>query len=301
MDTVAILRCFADLAERNAGGPDHLHAHLPPSAIDVTRAGETPVWLGSSVALPLSADGRDAPTMPRTDAVRNLATLDALQPTEHLLRLGWVVVVGRLKVDERTLGYCFPLVSQPVVLRRTMAGFGLTLHPAGELELTPLVEDPNRGATLEQDPQFGGGALAPTQGEIGARAIGRLPRLQSWIRQVVASCGLPPLDEVLPPHEDPLVHRSRIGLAACVGSLLYARRDVYSPRLDAALRAWADTRGIGGTAFSSVYGLGQPPPRAEVREPLDSPFPLSPAQRTAAARARTAPLSVISGPPGSGK
>jgi hypothetical protein len=310
VDTGAILRCFADLAEHAASGSaDHPHGDLPAGAVDVTRAGEAPVWLGTSVTLPLGGGTGGAgsesalPSMPRTDAVRNLATLDRLQPTDRLLRLGWVVVSGRAKVGDQNVGYCFPLVSQPVVLERNLArGTSLTLRPAGEMELTPLVGDADRGAALEQNPQFGGGALDPHSGaEVTARLISRLPRLQSWIREVVAACRLPPVAEILGPDDDPLDQRSRLGLVACVGSLLYASRDVSAPRLGPPLRTWASARGIGGTAFAAVYGLGQRPVPVEAREPLDTPFPLSRAQHAAASRARHERLTVVSGPPGSGK
>jgi hypothetical protein len=303
VDLDAVLRCFADLAQRTASGTaDHPHGDIPPSVVDVTRAGEAPVWLGTSVELPLLSGGTLA-SMPRTDAVRNLAALDRLQPTEHLLRLGWVIVTGRIKVGDQNIGYCFPLVSQPVVLERNLAAaMNLTLRPVGEMELSPLVRDANRGASLEESPQFGGGALGPSAtNEITARLIQRLPRLQSWIREVVAACGLPPVAEILAPQDDPMDQRSRVGLVACVGSLLYASRDVFAPRLESSLRAWASTRGIAATAFGTVYAPGQVSPAADVRDPLDTSFPLSTAQADAAVRARREPLTVVSGPPGSGK
>jgi AAA domain len=304
VDIGAILRCFADLAERTANGPaEQPHGDVPPSVVDVTRAGEAPVWLGTSVGLPIPPGYGALPSMPRTDAVQNLATLDRLQPTEHLLRLGWVVVTGRIKVGDQSVGYCFPLISQPVVLERNVAmALNLTLRPVGEMVLTPLVTDAARGAALEENPQFGGGALDPVGGsEVTARLIARLPRLQSWVREVVAACGLPPVAEILGPDDDPLDHRSRVGLVACVGSLLYASRDVFSPRLDASLRDWSTKRGIGGTAFAAIYGGGQPTTTAGAPELLDSPFALSPIQHKAASRPRHERLTVISGPPGSGK
>jgi hypothetical protein len=239
--------------------------------------------------------------MPHTDAVRTLAALDALQPAQHLLRLGWVAVTGRVRDGDGNVGYCFPLISQPVVLRRNVDSPNLTLCPAGEMELTPLVGDAERGAALEQSPQFGGGALGPEAGEVTARQVTRLPRLQSWIREVVAACGLPPVVDILPPGEDPMGHRARVGLVACVGSLVYAARDLPTPRLDRSLRAWASTRGVGGTAFGAVYGTGQAAPAPLGQESVDTPLPLTPAQRAAAVRPRHEPLTVVSGPPGSGK
>ena len=297
----AILRCFADIAE--SGESDAASPGAGPA--DIARAAHAPVWLGTSLALPLDAEAAVAPTVPRSEGIRHLATLDALEPSEHRLRLGWVVVTGRIRADDHAQGYCFPLISQPVVLERDLARTAnLTLRPVGDMELTPLVIDAHRGAALEEGRQYGSGRLDHAGAEITSRQLGRLPRLQSWIRDVVAACGLPPVSDVLPASEDPLGHRSRVGLVACVGAVLYAMepgRPAGPVPRHVALRSWAGTRGVQATAFATVYGLGTPPPATTTPETLDTPIPLSPTQRAAATRARREPLTVISGPPGSGK
>ena len=301
MDLDALLRCFADLADHRAGGDgDRPHARLPPVVLDVTTSGDTPVWLGTSLPLPLDRAAGTFPVMPRTDAVRRLAKLDALQPADHLLRLGWVVVTGRVKVGNETVGYCFPLLSQRVVLERNLT-LSLTLRPIGEPQLTPLVEDPERGDALERDPQFGGGALNVPPDEITTQLIARLPRLQSWIREVVAACGLKPVTGILPPSENPLDHLSGEGLVACVGALLYAVRDSADVPTNASLRPWLTTRGVGDTAFARLYRPQRAPAPVDAGVQLDAPFPLSANQHVAAARVRNEPLTVISAPPGSGK
>ena len=72
--------------------------------------------------------------------------------------------------------------------------------PHGPAELTPLVRDPDIAARLEENAQYGGGALVEEfGGEPTAALIARLPRLQSWIREVVAAAGLPRVRTVLPP------------------------------------------------------------------------------------------------------
>jgi hypothetical protein len=223
-------------------------------------------------------------------------------------------------VDDRGIPCCFPLVSQPV--RIHSGGFRrMTLRPAGPPELTPLVADPDVAARLEADATYGGGALGPTSGngQPTAALINRLPRLQAWVRAVVDAVGLPPVHGVLPPSEDPIARRRSDGLVAVVGAVLYAAQDVFRPSAEAALRLWATRSGLENTAFAHVYGATAPPtgtvadPRtahaattgaateSEAAEPVCSPLPLSQSQAAAVERSRREAVTVISGPPGSGK
>jgi hypothetical protein len=305
-----ILRFLADLAASTAAGSSPaVPEGATPETLDLTRTQEPPAWLGTSVVLPLELPGGQPDTrggrrsVRRTDAVRHLAALDALQPAEHLLRLGWVVVAGRVTVEDRTVTYCFPLLSQPVrlappTLRR------VTVLPAGAPELTPLVQDPETAGRLEAGATYGGGALDPMGGsdDHGAELIARLPRLQAWIRSVVEAAGLPPLRAVLPPSADPVGHRRDDGLVAVVGAMLYVARDVFRPSAEGALRSWATRDGIQETAFARLYERGaDPAPEPRDDRPVCTPLRLSPAQTEAVHRARHEPISVISGPPGSGK
>ncbi|HET6774400.1 MAG TPA: AAA domain-containing protein, partial [Acidimicrobiales bacterium] len=323
MEPAVILRYMADLAGATASSNTGLPGGPPPETVDLTRTREPAEWLGTSVALPLAPPGiavegqAGPPSIRFTPTVAHLSMLDALQPADHLLRLGWVVVAGRVIVEGRTLTCCFPLVSQPV--RLTDPGFmrGTALLPAGAAELTPLVGDPSTAATLEAAAEYGGGALDPTHSQeaAGAGLIGRLPRLRSWIAAVVEACGLPPVTAVLPPSDDPLTHRTDDDLVAVVGAVLYAARDVFRPSAEGALRSWAAQEGTGATAFASLYSPDQPASDAAAGRdadgdpelgdhddrPLLTPLRLSAAQADAVRRARRQPVSVISGPPGSGK
>jgi hypothetical protein len=122
VNPVPILRYLADLAATatsRSGGNPFLPDGGSPEMLDVTRTGEPPEWLGTSVELPLIAAGQGrgaatGATIQRTDRVRQLATAAALQPTGQLLRLGWVLTTGTVSVDDRAIPCCFPLVSQPV-------------------------------------------------------------------------------------------------------------------------------------------------------------------------------------------
>src|SRR6266545_1398720 len=106
-------------------------ADLAPAAgervLDVARGGQPLVWL----AAPDRA--------PRTRAVDRLAALDALHREERILRRGWGFVLGAAEVDGTRRTVRLPLLTQPVRLDRVLRGYRVLA--AGDIELTPLVED----------------------------------------------------------------------------------------------------------------------------------------------------------------
>jgi hypothetical protein len=292
-----------DGAERRRPAPGPF-AHVPPRTLDLLGPGAPaePAWLGASLPLPLAVGAPTTVALPRHHEVRRLATLDALRPAERALRLGWVVVAGTPTVAGEAVPVCFPLVSQRVVVERDLARVpNLTIRPVGDLELTPLVPDPTRATPLEENAQFGGGRLAGADGPVTSRELSRLPRLVSWVRDVVAACGLPPVAELLPPTAEVAAHRGRPRLTAWVGAVLYLADEAPAARRAASLRAWAGTRGLGGTAFATLHGPGQPFTPAPAPDPIDAPWGLSAPQRAAVLRARRDALTVVAGPPGTGK
>jgi hypothetical protein len=274
---------LAYLAELAAAPAAEARVAGAPAALDVTQGGEAPVWLGTALTLPLRPGET---TIPASPALHRLAALDALQPTEPVLRHGWVVVTGTIEVDDRPTTLCLPLMSQPVHVRRWPGGMRVAATAAPEL--TPLVADPDVAARLEAGVSYGGDAL---------------PHIQGWIHAVVDGAGLPGPVAVLPPGTDPVALRHRPGLAACVGSVVYVAHDPLRPSLEASLRAWGTHSDLGGTAFAALYadapavgGDG-----AAEAEAVVSPLVLSGAQRAAVVRARHEPVVVVAGPPGSGK
>ena len=148
---------------------------------------------------------------------------------------------GRARIDGEDQTLCTPLLNQPVRLARRLGS--LTLTPAGDRQLTPLVASSGAAAHLEAEAEFGGGALFDTTNASDA-LIGRLSRLRRWIDDVVGAAGLPP-PKVLGPDETPLAYRDHDDLVAVVGTGLFASRDVTAPGLGPTLRSWAATDGIG--------------------------------------------------------
>jgi hypothetical protein len=242
-------------------------ADLAPASgervLDVSRGGQPLVWL----AAPDRA--------PRSRALDRLAALDALHREERLLRLGWAVVVG--STDGRTVR--LPLLTQPVRLDRGLRGYRVL--PAGDLELTGLVEDRALAAQLEAAWSAPGGV--------------------DWIRSVAQAAGLAVSRvEPRPPRKVP--EDELVGVAAAA---LFVVRDVRSAGLRDALLTWSARPGLEstalGAAYGAGYGLGAPSAAAVPEDEVLSPLPLNAGQREVVRRARTEPVVAVSGPPGTGK
>ncbi|WP_229074736.1 AAA domain-containing protein [Actinoplanes sp. DH11] len=247
-------------------------AELAPATaertLDVTRGSQALVWLDT------------AEKAPRKAATDRLAALDALHREERVLHRGWGFLAGTTMIDGRSRKVRFPLLSQPVRLERALTGYRVV--PAGDLEITPLIGDRDLAAAMEAAP----GLAAPGWLEaIGSRA---------WLRSAAEATGFP-FDAMTDSGQR--LPKDRLVLVAAAA--LYVARDVFGVGLSDSLRSWAG-RDVSGTALAAVYGEH----RADLPdddEPVHSPLPLSDEQARVVARARTAPVTVVSGPPGSGK
>lgn len=294
LDVAAILRAFADLAPTgNRAGLDVLAGGEPFLWLGTRHAPEKLAWSGPAAPIEL-------PVGPADPALGRLAATDALYPNERLVRAGWVFLCGRATLDGETRRVCAPLVSRPVRLGRSARAS--TITPAGDLELLPLVTDPGVALGLEEGAQFGGGAFGTGQEPPGdAELLVRLPRLQRWIRSVAEAAGLE-LAAILGPDARPSDHRGDDHLVAIVGTALYLARDPANPDVASSLLNWAAVDGIQPTAFGALYddGAALPPPPGGANA-IPSPLPLSRAQREIVQAARGAPVTVVSGPPGTGK
>ncbi|GAA2675057.1 DEAD/DEAH box helicase [Actinoplanes palleronii] len=247
-------------------------AELAPAAaertLDVTRGSQPLVWLET------------AEKAPRQAAVERLAALDALHREERILHRGWGFLAGRVEVDGKPRKVRVPLLSQPVHLERSLLGYKVV--PAGDVEVTPLVEDRELAAAFESAP-----GLA-TPGWLEAIGSG------AWLRSVADATGFTAGATIGAKQRIPAD-----GLALVAAPALFVVRDVFGVGLADSLRSWAG-RDLTGTALTAVYGSPSAP-GAEDPEPALSPLPLTAAQARVVVRARSAPVTVVSGPPGSGK
>ncbi len=245
-------------------------AELAPAGadrvLDVSR-GQPLVWLDDPERL---GRGKDA---------NRLAAIGALHAEERPVRRGWGFLAGRTEIDGKPRKIRVPLLSQPVRLERGLLGFRVV--PAGDVEITPLVSDRRLAAALEAAPGVAGpGWLEAT----GSRA---------WLWSAAEATGLP-VDSLADGRRAP---NDRIVLVP--EAALFVVRDVFGAGLADSLRSWAG-RDLTGTALAAVYGSTPEAAPADTSDVL-SPLPLSEAQAEVVARVRTAPITVVSGPPGNGK
>lgn len=313
--TAAVLRLLADLAP-SGGGPRS-------SVLDVTSGGRPLLWLGTQVdpwallhgdgspdhVADLGADVLDrlvGGTVRRAaqtvgldrslhEGLRRLAATDALHREEQLLRVGWGWV-ARAPTDGEPTRVLHPLLAAPVgVVDREL---GASLVRTGDTELTPLIRT-DEAAALAARPALGEGGLAGFA--LTSATLDRFPAMAQWLRRAAAAAGFEGARLVGPEH-DP--RRSGSGAPVVVAGLgVYLARDVDASDLATTLRNWAAVPGVDRTALAQVLT-----PEAALTpavDPEDPPHPppvhLSDAQRTAVHRARRDQVTVVSGPPGSGK
>jgi hypothetical protein len=237
--------------------------------------------------------------------MERFAALDVLHRDERLVRRGWAFVLGTIEIDGASRTVRVPLLSEPVRVQRGRGGY--RINSAGDLELTPMVEDRDLAARLEAVDKLGSsGWLAD-------------PDTADWLRKAAAAAGLP-VDEVQLPTPDetrsatetaqwPPRHPLK-GMVAVAGAALYVPREAFSGSVRDTLMHWSGRASLADTALAAVYGAtgsGEPAPPGPDEPPPDldeevlSPLPLNAGQAEVVRRARTERVAVVSGPPGSGK
>ena len=307
--TVAtVLRALADLAPAS-----------PRRVLDVTRPGQPLIWLSQPDRCPPSRE------------VERLAAADLLHADERTLRRAWGLVAGAIEVDGVRRRVRLPLVSEPVRLERRLRGYRVV--SAGDLEITPLVEDRAHAARLEVLARVEQIRRAETVEQmVAARGPGTpdwisAPGTEEWLRAVAEAASLPVTEVDRTVRAGPATLPTR-GLVLYVATALFSVRDVAGVGLADGLRAWAGRPGLDQTALATVYGLRSDPtsetdravPSTDVTaaaagpdgavvgrgggdatEPVRSPMPLNETQIELIRRVRHQPLTVLSGPPGNGK
>jgi hypothetical protein len=281
-------------------------------------APEDLVWLGAERS-PFAAGEASAHWIPRTPTAARLAQLDALNQDSHVLREGWVFLSGTVVREGNRVPVLIPLISRPVRLAsesavRTAARAMLVGGPTnaaepsilcridGEVDLIPLVEDADLRAELTDRAEFGRGAFS---GQPATPAlVRRMPALDKWVQEVAHAAGLTSGARIPVDTQDPRNLVGHIeGLRAVIGGAIYVAVERPRPVVASALAAWSKLAGIERTSFGALYADpddGREPAAGSVDEVL-SPLVLSPSQARLVAKARIAPLTVVSGAPGNGK
>ena len=236
-----------------------------------------------------------------------LAKIDQVRSEQRSLRLGWLFVAGQLRDGDGRMHKVFhPLVTVPVRVRRApLYGTERAVIGAGDAELSPLIDEPEVRDRIEArigeafDLRLAEGA------RLDERRLERLTRLRVFARLAAQAARLP-VSTIVPRDGSPAELMAEPGLRVVAGVGIYALADEPVARRRGALAAWFDQieEGERWTAFHSLYFPDQldPVDTAGGRDvAVVSPFVLDRAQRRALALSREAPVTVVSGAPGTGK
>lgn len=246
-----------------------------------------------------------------------------LHEDEGLLRVGWMWVAGH----DPELGPVFcPLASMPVqtpphhgvsntLSRALRAGYKFAdVVPASELEVTELVEDPASRDRLSVIPH--GDSMFATMASPFVKSLtqrdGPGPRqqaadLRKWAAAAAAAAGFD-ASRVIGAEHAPDHYLSASGLSIVLGLGLYvAEPERKSQRITTAatLRSWAELD-VRGSAFEYLYAEGEPEATHAgfddaAADGVSTSILLNPAQERVVAATGRQRLTVVSGPPGTGK
>lgn len=185
-----------------------------------------------------------------------------------------------------------------------------TLRRVSDWYLVPPVADEHLGAALADAIPWCGVVGYPVAGD---RQLASSPSLQGWLRDLAGATGWR-ITTTTGRHPQAVAtamaksgHVSPGDVTICVGFALLPTSARHTTGSSAALTAWSERAGIDDTAFAAL--VSPPEDRAapahddahDDAEELTSHVQLTAAQRAVARSARTAPVTVVSGAPGTGK
>lgn len=232
-----------------------------------------------------------------------LAAVDQVRLAQRSLRAGWLFVAGKVVQSNGKSKHVFtPLVTVPVRVDRSM--FKTRLVPAGDVELTSLIEDPDLRKDLEDSIELGGGAFTGQHTtEIPGRLLDRLQRLKHFAQSTARAAGFD-TRAVVSAAGGPDSLAKRDDLVIVAGVAVFALHDTGGMSRAATLRSWDLERLEDWTAFHSLYVSDWEMPASEDEDSpkrIESPYPLSSSQCSAVVRSRNEPVVVVAGSAGTGK
>lgn len=292
----ATLRYFADMVKP------------PERIVDVSAHGGVVTVVPSP--LQFFADGAQALTPEQNAAMQSttvsrMVARDGLHPHETLLRIGYGWVVGTIDEGGSTRPVLAPIVSQGIRRTRSSLVGGIADRPEnvagagwrreGDQEGSHLIEDVVARLASVEDARYQ--AIAP---DASAHWWARFPKLQRWLRDSATAMGFPDARPAIA--VESLAKQSNTpGLLVVPSVGVYLARDLDQIGRRPSLEAWATRPDLDGSAFATLYGA--PVPTATPASTAEAPTGALPLDRDqlAAVTGGRERISVISGPPGTGK
>jgi len=236
---------------------------------------------------PVSCGAGAGPMVTGPGISRRFHRAALLHREEGAARRATLALAGRWRADGTDRRLLLPLLDVPYAI---VAPEVLPTEPTAAVDALGL--DPEVVAAA--------GPVQIPPGEVPARLLGSMPRLQALV-DALRRAGVP-VERVGGVAADEVADGDELWLA--VGTCLYLDLAPNGPPSVERLEAWA-RRDVADTAFAALYGPGVEAAAVdghelEPGEPRSS-LPLTPAQRAAVLTARHQRVSVVSGGPGTGK
>jgi AAA domain len=227
------------------------------------------------------------PAKMRMAGLDRLASIDSLDPRTTSLRAGAMWLVGRRRVGDATESILLPILTRRVLLHPTGGVNALQPEWRSDIEVHPLFAD---AMTDDEQAQVLTREMTPTLaralcGRLGLPAPTVIEREKNPL-SVVSSLRHRSVDE-------PDI--SYLG----AGTAVFVVAPDAPTTVAAGLQRWA-RENLKGTAFSRLYGT-DPINEDDSDAQVETSMPVNARQREAIARSRLAEVSVVSGPPGTGK
>lgn len=341
MSTTSILRALSALApaptrqrEVDPGDliwlgmtPDRFGILQDPLVYPIPGIGETALTLA-----PVEAVGVDGGVLPGSEQLLGDAAAKATLNGATTVPVSWLTAVGWAPdASPASEPFVAPVLQTSATLGHRPLELGSilgaldrswTLHRRSDWMLAAPVADEQHAASLLETMPWCGMVGHPTAGD---RQLAQSPTLQAWLRSLAVATGWR-IVRVTGAHPAGVATalaasgtRRPGDVTICVGYAVLPTIERVARGSAAALAAWADREGIDDTAFAALVagstddaaqpdaarsdtGAGDP---AAVRpgddHELTSHVQLTAAQRRVARSTRTAPVTVVSGAPGTGK
>ncbi len=284
----------------------------PPAGIfeyfaDLAPAGRGPRWNhapaeGDFASIPwpweLTSDDGGALVVETTaPGLGHLWSAARIHGSRDFLRLGWGFISGTCEIDSRATKVFVPVASVPVRLRRDPGD-----HHDDSYQIVAdadfAVPDslfPDHTTRHRLNKQLDDLVI-----EALARGTSGLAweRVQPFVDLFCEEAGLPHIPSVLP--VDSAVAPTGDPVSIHPGLAVYAARDRSAINLESTLRAWSREK-LNQSALSELYADRASAAAPDVEGAVANSLPLNRTQEEAILMARDQRISVLSGPPGTGK
>ncbi len=280
-----ILEYFAELAPVGRG-PRWDHAPAPGDLVSIPWPWELSPDAGGALVIETSAAGLGA-----------LWSAARIHGSRDFLRLGSMFISGTCEIDGRATKVFVPIASVPVRLRREPGARHGDLYQI-VADADPAVPDslfPDHTTRHSLNEQLD----VLVSEELPRIAAGDLwERLQPFVDRFCEEAGLPRVRNVLPV-ESPVAPAGG-PMSIHTGLAVYTARDRSATNLESTLRVWGREK-LNQSALFALYRDGVEGIAPEVDGAVANSLPLNRTQEEAVLMARDLPITVLSGPPGTGK